>query len=114
MNQKVSPLDLMRLRNELPIREIIYVLKIPWKQDDELCRFRCPKCAGMHTSVHPTQNLGRCFDCAVNYNPIDLVCAQKKTGFRSAISWLMSIDAMRKKGEYGAFLSAMSRQSRMK
>jgi len=113
MSQKISPQDLVRLRNNLPIREVLHALRIPWKQDDELCRFRCPKCGGMHTSFHPGQNLGRCFDCAVNYNPIDLVCVQKNMGFRSAVSWLMEIDKLRQKNDYAMFISAMRRQSRM-
>ena len=68
----------------------------------------------MHTSVHPNHNLGRCFDCAVNYNPIDLVCARNKAGFRSAVSWLQALEKLRRERDYGKFLSAMRRQSRVK
>ena len=68
----------------------------------------------MHTSVHPNHNLGRCFDCAVNYNPIDLVCARNKAGFRSAVSWLQALEKLRRESDYGKFLSAMRRQSRVK
>ena len=114
MSRRISPQDLVRLRNHLPIREVLYALRVPWKQDDELCRFQCPRCAGMHTSVHPNHNLGRCFDCAVNYNPIDLVCAQLKVGFRSAVSWLLALEKLQQESDYRAFLSTVSRQSRVK
>jgi len=114
MSLRIPPQDLVRMRNSIPIREVIYVLRIPWKQDDELCRFLCPKCAGLHTSIHPKENLGRCFDCAQNYNPIDLVCAEKKVGFRSAVSWLQGMEKLRQEADYGAFLSKVSRQTRMK
>lgn len=113
MTQKISPDELVRLRNNLPIREVLYALRIPWQQNDELCRFRCPKCCGVHTSIHPSQNLGRCFDCGVNFNPIDLVCVTKNVGFRSAVSWLRVLDRLRQSDDYGHVLAAMGRQSRM-
>lgn len=113
MSTRIERHELVRLRNDLPIREVIYALGIPWKMDDELLRFRCPKCERTHTSVHPNQNLGRCFDCLVNFNPIDLASIEKKVDFRSAVTWLRALDALRHETGYANILLKMSKRSRM-
>ena len=88
MSSRISKTELIHLRNDIPIRTVLHALLIPWKQDDELTRFYCPLCGNMHSSIHPTENLARCFDCQKNFNPIDLVRAQKKCGFTTAVLWL--------------------------
>lgn len=111
MNRRIAPDELSRLRNHLPIREVLYLLRVPWKQDNELCRFLCPICKGWHTSVHPSQNLGRCFDCSKNFNPIDLVCAQKHVAFRMAVGWLRTVESLQKDTGYGSLISALRAQT---
>ena len=113
MSHRIAPEELRRLRNDIPVREVIYALQIPWKQDDALCRFRCPLCQGMDTSVHPTQNLGRCFSCGKNFNPIDLVCAKQDKGFHSAIQWLRSFCSCRKSPEFTPLLTRLRKNTQM-
>ena len=113
MNQHIPPEELRSFRNDIPIREVIHALLIPWKQDDALCRFRCPLCQGMDTSVHPTQNLGRCFSCRKNFNPIDLVCAKQNKGFHTAIQWLRKFRDCRESPDYSLLLVSFRKKSQM-
>ncbi len=111
MNHRIPSEELRRLRNAVPIREVLYALQIPWKQDDALCRFRCPLCQGMDSSLHPTENLGRCFTCQRNFNPIDLVCAQQNQGFHVAIQWLRSLSTRRADPSFAPLLARLMRNS---
>jgi len=68
---------LHRLRNEIDIREIVRTLEIPWKISEGYFRFLCPQCSEFNTATNPRTNLGRRFRCLRNFNPIDLVMAEK-------------------------------------
>ena len=66
--------DLLRkLRNDINIDEVIGALGLETRRGTDLIRLRCPRCRGFHTATNPKTNLARCFDCKVNFNPIDLV-----------------------------------------
>lgn len=79
---------LRRLRNDIPIAEVIAQLDLTRKHRDGYLRFLCPRCGDFHTAVHPHENLARCFRCRVNYNPIDLLMTVAKVNFRQAVDLL--------------------------
>lgn len=80
---------LRRLRNEIPVADVArLILDLPHKQTDGLLRFLCPVCGEFNTCFHPRENLGRCFRCRKNFNPIDLVMADRGCGFRTAVDVL--------------------------
>ena len=64
---------LKRLRNQVNIDRVIDLLMLDTRQGNNLRRFRCPLCDRFHTATNPKTNLGRCFECQKNFNPIDLV-----------------------------------------
>lgn len=76
---------LRRLRNDIPITEIIVALDLTRKQREGYLRFLCPQCGDFHTAVHPRENLARCFRCRVNFNPIDLTMAVSGMTFREVV-----------------------------
>lgn len=86
---------LWRLRNEVDIHPLIQHFGIPWKKRAGQVRFLCPICRGFHTAIHPRTNLARCFDCAKNFNPIDLTMLEKECSFLEAVRCLK--DVLRKK-----------------
>lgn len=114
MSAKIPADELCSLRNQIPLREVIFILCVPWKMDDELFRFNCPKCKQYNTSLHPTENLGRCFDCHVNFNAIDLVCLAKNFKFRSSVDWLQKLKRVMGESDYATLVNTMARKSRMK
>ena len=66
--------DFLRmLRNQVNIDRVIDRLMIDTRKGKDLRRFRCPLCDRFHTATNPKTNLGRCFECQKNFNPIDLV-----------------------------------------
>jgi DNA primase len=86
---RFSKTFLYRLRNHVPIRDVIRgLLEMPCKEVEGLHRFLCPLCREFNTSIHPRENLGRCFRCRKNFNPIDLVMAERGCGFREAVDIL--------------------------
>ena len=84
------PRDLLRsLRNDIPISRLIRLhLELPSKERDGFLRFLCPLCREFHTATNPRTNLGRCFRCRVNFNPIDLVMALEACSFVDAVKML--------------------------
>lgn len=87
---KYYPDRLLRtLRNNIPIdRLITETLRLQLRQKEPLLRFRCPVCHSFHTATHPKTNLGRCFDCQKNFNPIDMVMATTQCDFVDAVELL--------------------------
>lgn len=59
--------------------------------DASIFRFECPVCGGFHTSVKKDKNLARCFECKINFNPIDMVMAVRKTDFRPSADFLANL-----------------------
>ncbi len=85
---RLSAERLRALRNDIPIEAVIRKLGVPAKEVEGYFRFLCPLCSEFHTATNPRTNLGRCFRCRENYNPIDLVMAVEKVSFLDAVSLL--------------------------
>jgi len=85
---QVSKSELRRLRNEVEISSLIRFLDIPWKKSEGYFRYLCPLCSDFHTATNPRTNLGRCFRCGKNFNPIDLVMLVCGIPFLEAVNYL--------------------------
>lgn len=87
------PSHLLRsLRNDLPIQELIRSpLDLTCKESEGHLRFLCPLCSDFHTATNPRTNLARCFQCKVNWNPIELVMAVEGRGFVDAVNTLIPL-----------------------
>jgi len=79
---------LRRLRNDININEVIGALGLETRPNTDFFRFRCPLCRGFHTATNPKTNLARCFDCKVNFNPIDLVMETTGCNFINSVAFL--------------------------
>ncbi len=79
---------LRRLRNEVDIDLVINRLRLERRHSKKILRFRCPVCHGFHTATNPKTNLARCFDCRLNFNPIDLVMAATACSFVETVEFL--------------------------
>lgn len=91
-NGRLSKALLHDLRNKIPVRGLIEnELGVRCETESGVFRFECPLCGSFHTSVMKNQNLARCFECEINFNPIDMVIAVKKTEFRPSANWLVKL-----------------------
>jgi len=72
---------LYRLRNEIPVEDLLWGLDRPCKVREGRFCFVCPACRETLTAVNPSANLGRCFRCEENFNPIDLVMRIRDVDF---------------------------------
>ena len=89
MPQHYSSAFLRRLRNEIPINEVIVdLLNLEVRNEHKTFRFRCPLCCNFHTATNHKTNLARCFDCRQNFNPIDTVITVGNCGFLEAVEIL--------------------------
>jgi hypothetical protein len=79
---------LRRLRNDIDIDLVIKRLRLETRNSQKIFRFRCPLCHGFHTATNPKTNLARCFDCRINFNPIDLVMAATARSFVQTVEFL--------------------------
>ncbi len=80
---------LRRLRNEIEMTMFIAdILRLEHRWCDNRFRFLCPLCNEFNTAVNPKTNLGRCFRCKRNFNPIDLVMLIKRLAFMDAVAFL--------------------------
>jgi hypothetical protein len=79
---------LSMLRNQVKIDRVIDLLMLDTRQGNNLRGFRCPLCDRFHTATNPTTNLGRCFECQKNFNPIDLVMAATAYDFIGTVEFL--------------------------
>jgi DNA primase len=79
---------LHRIRNEIDIREVVRTLELPWKISEGYFRFLCPQCSEFNTATNPRTNLGRCFRCSRNFNPIDLVMVVGARSFLESVDFL--------------------------
>ncbi len=74
------------------MRSILIWLSTGWDLKGEtskkILRFRCPVCHGFHTATNPKTNLARCFECQINFNPIDLVMAVTAQSFVETVEFL--------------------------
>lgn len=79
---------LTMLRNQINIDQVIDLLMLETRRGKNLRRFRCPLCDRFHTATNPRTNLGRCFECQKNFNPIDLVMAVTAYDFIGTVEFL--------------------------
>jgi hypothetical protein len=83
------PADRLRaLRNNAPVLSIIFHLGIPTKMRQARVTFRCPLCGQFRTATSEVTNLARCFLCQQNFNPIDLVMAERAATFLEAVNYV--------------------------
>lgn len=113
MTHRLGKYELRRLRNDIRLRDVVFALKINWRFDDQKFKFICPLCNKEDTSIHPTTNLGRCFNCNRNFNTIDLVMLKKKCGFRTGVQWLLALESMLKEDDAKKLLFKLSKISEM-
>jgi hypothetical protein len=91
-NGRFSKEHLRDLRNKIRIRGLIEnELGVRNHAESGIFRFECPLCGSFHTSVMKTKNLARCFECEVNFNPIDIVMETKKTDFLQSADFLTNL-----------------------
>ncbi len=89
MKKRYSKEKLRSLRNNIPIAPLIAdVLSIPSKISEGYFRFLCPRCREFNTATNTETNLGRCFRCEINFNPIDIVMNDKHYNFKEAVEFL--------------------------
>jgi hypothetical protein len=79
---------LRRLRNEIVWTRLLQQLDWPHKLREGQLAFVCPRCGEYHSAVNPRTNLGRCFVCETNFNPIDLTMAIEECDFVTAVHYL--------------------------
>lgn len=89
MTRRISDELLRRIRNEISIRDLMADrLGIPCKWTEDVFRFLCPMCGDFHTATNPRTNLGRCFRCRRNFNPIDITMMVEQCSFLEAVDRL--------------------------
>ncbi|HIM34876.1 MAG TPA: hypothetical protein EYM33_05035 [Pseudomonadales bacterium] len=79
---------LRRLRNEIPIDRLIKHLGWPNKRREGQFVFLCPRCQESLSDIKRETNLGRCFHCETNYNPIDFTMEAREYDFVQAVQYL--------------------------
>ncbi len=84
----ISRQRLWQLRNKIPVDRVMDELRVPTKISEGYLRFLCPLCRDFNTATNPRTNLGRCFRCEKNFNPIDLVMIVEKLPFLEAVAHL--------------------------
>ncbi len=80
--------ELYKLRNSIPLANVLSILKWPHKMRDGRVCFVCPQCSESLTAINQRTNLGRCFRCEINFNPIDLVMLINDYDFVAAVHFL--------------------------
>ena len=114
MSQKITDAELRRLRNDIPIKDVVYALNIPWEMHDQIFRFICPCCNNLGACLHPEENLARCFKCLKNFNPIDLTLTHSNKKFRTAVNWLQILSNLMGTKDYQLLINSSAINSKMK
>lgn len=92
MSKRYSDELLRKLRNDIPITNLIAdILEMPNKISEGQFRFLCPICNEFQTATNAKTNLCRCFKCETNFNPIEIVMAEKRMGFVDSVEFLKSL-----------------------
>ncbi len=79
--------QLYKMRN-IPLADVLTILEWPHKTRDGRVCFVCPQCSESLTAINQRTNLGRCFRCEINFNPIDLVMIINGYDFVVAVQFL--------------------------
>ena len=88
--RRFSSTELKRLRNDIPVRLVIEtLLQLPHKEVEGVYRFLCPVCEEFATGLNPRVNLARCFRCKKNFNPIELLMADRGLSFSQSVNLLL-------------------------
>ena len=82
---------LRRLRNNIPLATVLERLEWPHKQRNGQVAFLCPRCQAYLSAVNLRTNLGRCFHCETNFNPIDFLIAAQDCDFVEAVHYLAKL-----------------------
>lgn len=82
---------LYELRNNISVSWLIAHFRWPHKHREGRFCFVCPRCGETLTAVNPRTNLGRCFNCEANFNPIDLTMLIRECDFVEAVHYLESV-----------------------
>ena len=90
-HQRYDDEILRRLRNDIPIAGLIQHLGWPCKTRNGRFVFLCPHCHETESAVNPRTNLGRCFHCGTNFNPIDFTICAWQCDFRAAVDHLIPL-----------------------
>lgn len=85
---RISEERLRRLRNDVDVVDVIRSLRLATRTRGGWLRFLCPLCGEFDTATNPKTNLARCFRCEKNFNPIDLVMADRRCRFLDAVAYL--------------------------
>jgi hypothetical protein len=94
MTRHFTSNQLTYLRNQVPLARVIEALPdLETRHADGKLRFGCPVCHGFNTCINAEANLGRCFDCRKNFNPIELVMCQRQISFVESVKWLLQRSA---------------------
>lgn len=88
MSKRFSSELLRRLRNEIGTEWLIKYLRWPHKRREGRFVFVCPLCGETESGVKTETNLGRCFLCERNFNPIDITMAAQGMEFVEAVEFL--------------------------
>ena len=79
---------LRRLRNDIEWASLLKQLEWPHKIRAGQFVFLCPRCNECNSAVNPGTNLGRCFRCEINFNPIDFTMAVRQYDFVTTVHYL--------------------------
>jgi hypothetical protein len=88
MSRYFSDELLRRLRNDIAWASLLERLDWPRKLREGQLAFLCPRCEEYRSAVNPDTNLGRCFRCEINFNPIDFTMAVRQSDFVTAVHYL--------------------------
>ncbi len=80
-----------RLRNEIRWNQLLSQLGWPHKVREGQLAFLCPRCHEYRSAVNPRTNLGRCFYCDTNFNPIEITMAVRDCDFVPAVRELIPL-----------------------
>jgi len=90
--------ELRHLRNEILVRGVIEILlQIPTKEVEGVYRFLCPTCYEFQTGLNLHINLARCFHCESNFNPMELLMADRGLSFSQSANLLLQKEPLLKK-----------------
>ncbi len=79
------------LRNEVKWKPLLENESWPHKMRAGQRVFLCPRCHELVAVVNPRTNLGRCFRCKKNFNPIDFIIVTQAFGFVAAVEYLLDL-----------------------
>jgi hypothetical protein len=82
---------LRRLRNDIIWKRLLEHWRWPHKMRAGQLAFQCPRCRELIAVVNPRTNLGRCFSCEVNFNPIDFTMEALAYDFVETVERLMPL-----------------------